>query len=112
MIKLNATDQPQTFPITTRDTLSSTLNVSLTYKREGEERENTVDASLTQMGYYTDATATFTDLIDGAVYVYSILDSDREIHRGEFVSTNQIDYSVNNNTYTSNTTDNDFIILD
>lgn len=113
MLKLTNTTDAQTFAVTTRDFASST-DATLIYKREGKEVETSVNVSLTKAGYFVNATAALTGLVEDAVYTFKITDNNTTLHKGEFfVSSQSVDaYSVNNNEYTTNTTTNDYIIFE
>lgn len=113
MLKITNTTDSQTFAVTTRDFTSNT-DATLIYKQEGKEVETTVNVNLTKAGYFVNATAEFTGLVEDAVYTFRIADDNNTLHRGEFfVSSQDVSaYSVNNNQYTTNTTNNDYIIFE
>lgn len=114
MVRLETTTDSQTFPLTTRVEVNSTMDAQITYRREGEESTVTVPVSLESGAYFVTATATFSDLEEGMTYIYTVDKDSKELHRGEFLASSDVtvDYSVNTGAYTTNSTSNDYIILD
>mgnify|MGYP003144214309 CR=1 FL=1 len=114
MLKLDNTEESQTFAITSRTSITEPLDVIIQYIEEGTEEATIVSAVLTKAGYYTSVDATFTGLNEDSVYTYKINEGANQLHKGEFFVSSQdtVSYKINDNNYVKNTTTNDYIIFE
>lgn len=110
MIILQETNSNQSFTFIPRSETYDTLTIT-------DESENTTTTvsiiSHTTNSYYHTITANF-DLKENRFYILKVLNGSTIVYYDKVFCTNQslVSFSVNNNTYTSHSTSNDFIIYE
>lgn len=75
--------------------------------------ETEIDCTFTTSKYYIQ-TSVALDVLENKYYIIKAKNGDDVVYTGLAFCTNQdiVDYSINNNVYTENTTDNEFIIYE
>lgn len=110
MIILQETNSNQSFTFIPRSETYDTLTIT-------DESENTTTTvsiiSNTTNSYYHTITANF-DLKENRYYILKVSNGSTLVYYDKVFCTNQslVSFSVNNNTYTSHSTSNDFIIYE
>ena len=110
MIILQESASTQTIRVIPR---SNTFNTIQVRDEQTNEVVNITSYTATAGDYYTTIQAVFT-LAQDHFYTLTISQNTNIVYRDKIFCTNQAisTYSVNNNTYTSNATNNDFIIYE
>lgn len=113
MIVLQTSDSDQTFSFIPRSYVSGTT-YTIKIKNESTNTEVFSDTATTfaEVGYYYQYTDTFS-LVEDTMYTLEIKAGSELIFRDKIFCTNQSvsSYSVNNNEYTEQSQDNEFIFL-
>jgi hypothetical protein len=113
MIVLQNTSDSQTFNFIPRSyTQGTTYTIKITNETTNTEIYSSTSTSFTANDYYYQHSDTFT-LVEDTMYNLEIKAGSELIFRDKIFCTNQTvsTYSVNNNAYTENSIDNDFIVL-
>lgn len=108
MIVLRQTEEPQNLKFIPRQYNAN--KVVLTDESTNLSVE--ILASFSQEKYYLQSDIVF-DLIEGRFYNITVFNDTDIVYKDKVFCTNQdvLNYSINKNRYTSNTTDNSYIIL-
>lgn len=108
MIILLESVSAQTFTFIPR-TLAAT---SMVITDEGQNTSATIAITPSVSTYYLSVTETLT-LVDGRSYTLEVLNGTDVVYRDKIFCTNQTvsDYSPHNGEYVSNSTDDDFVII-
>ena len=109
MIVLLSSVSDQTFKFVPR-TLQAT---SMVITDEAERTSVTIAITPTVSTYYLSVTETLT-LVEGRFYTLTVLNGTDVVYKDKIFCTNQTisDYSINDETYVQNTTNNDYVITD
>jgi hypothetical protein len=113
MIVLQNTSDNQTFNFIPRSyTQGTTYTIKITNETTNTEVYNQTSTSFVSVDYYYQHSDTFS-LVEDTMYNIEITAGSELIFRDKIFCTNQTvaTYSVNNNAYTENSDDNDFIVL-
>lgn len=113
MIVLQKSDSSQTFNFIPRSyTEGTTYTIKITNETTNTEVYSDTSTSFVSVDYYYQYSDTFS-LKEDTMYNLEIKAGDELIFRDRIFCTNQnvFTYSVNNNQYTENSNDNDFIVL-
>ena len=109
MIVLQESASPQTFKFIPRE-LEAT---SMVIHDDAENTDATIAIIPSVVAYYLEVTETLT-LVEGRTYTITVLNGTDVIYKDKIFCTNQTisDYSISDGEYISNTTNNDFVIID
>jgi len=113
MIVLQKSDSSQTFNFIPRSyTEGTTYTIKITNETTNTEVYSDTSTSFVSVDYYYQYSDTFS-LKEDTMYNLEIKAGNELIFRDRIFCTNQnvFTYSVNNNQYTENSNDNDFIVL-
>ena len=109
MIVLKEQVGAQTFKFIPRELVAD----SMTITGESTNVTDTYNITPTIDRYYLSVSAAIT-LVEGEDYVLKVFNGGTEVYRDKIYCTNQTieDYTINENQYTSNTTTNEYVIID
>jgi capsular polysaccharide biosynthesis protein len=113
MIVLQKSASDQTFSFMPRSyTSGTTYTIKIINETTNKEVYSDTTTSFTLVKYYYQYTDTFT-LLEDTLYTLEITAGSDVIYRDKIFCTNQTvsSYSVNNNAYTEQSQDNEFIVL-
>jgi len=113
MIVLQKSASDQTFSFIPRSyTSGTTYTIKIINETTNKEVYSDTTTSFTLVDYYYQHTDTFT-LLEDTLYTLEITAGSDVIYRDKIFCTNQTvsSYSVNNNEYTEQSQDNEFIVL-
>jgi len=113
MIVLQKSNDSQTFSFIPRSyTQGTTYTIKITNETTNTEVYSSTSTSFVSNDYYYQHSDTFS-LVEDTTYNLEIKAGNELIFRDKIFCTNQTisSYSVNNNAYTENSDDNDFIVL-
>ena len=113
MIILEESASSQTFSFIPRSYTSGvTYTIKITNETTNKEVYDSTATSFTEVDYYYEYSDVFT-LKEDTYYTIEITASNEVIFRDKIFCTNQTisTYSINNNAYTVNSDDNEFILI-
>lgn len=113
MIILEESSSSQTFSFIPRSYTEGTLyTIKITNETTNKEVLSTTSTSFTSVDYYYQYSNTFS-LKEDTFYTLEITDSSGVVYRDKIFCTNQTvsSYSINNDAYTVNSDDNEFILI-
>ena len=113
MIILQKSSSEQTFNFIPRSyTEGTTYTIKINNETTNKEAYSSTATTFTSVDYYYQHSDTFT-LVEDTFYTLEIKEGDNVIFRDKIYCTNQSvsTFSINNNQYTVNTENNEFIVL-
>ena len=106
MIYLQQTADPQTISIIPRELAATKLIIT----SETHDTTKEIDIVAAINDYKLQITTNF-DLVEGNFYSLKVMNGTKEVFRGKIFCTNQDPYSMNNNEFITNSTNNEYITL-
>lgn len=110
MVILNKTTEPQTFSFIARSKVYDTLFI----RDESTNTSIEVTIDSITLGDYVDTITAVFSLIEDRYYTLELRNGSNVVLKDKVFCTNQSvqSYSINNDAYTSNSTNNDFIVYE
>jgi hypothetical protein len=115
MVILEESGSEQTIKFIQREWVSgASYTVNIVDETQNKNVYSEATTSITEDKYYNSYSGTFSNLKEGIYYTLSILSGGDVVYKDKIYCTNQSDlpaYSINNDVYTTNDTDNEFITI-